>query len=203
MQRIDVEASEIWDYSLEHEDELSRNQHLMAENDDYGMEVWLTMVNGSPELIVECDGNEIYREDIFNEKDAKRTADRIYDDYLSIKAIETMTDSEDKTVYIEDESEEEYDDEQMLIDEREEEIDAAVRDLVNIVSDTGCYNLTDEAVDGLKEHFLEYMHRKFGISIYRPMYLEDADTGEDYFTEYPYDDMVFEDDNPIYKQDKN
>ena len=203
MQKIDVESSEIWDYSLEHEDELSRNQHLMAENDDYGMEVWLTMVNGSPELIVECDGNEIYREDIFNEKDAKRTTDRIYDDYLSIKAIETMTDSEDKTVYIEDESEEEYDDEQMLIDEREEEIDAAVRDFVNIVSDTGCYNLTDEAVDDLKEHFLEYMHRKLGISIYRPMYLEDADTGEDYFTEYPYDDMVFEDDNPIYKQDKN
>lgn len=203
MQKIDVESSEIWDYSLEHEDELSRNQHLMAENDDYGMEVWLTMANGSPELIVECDGNEIYREDIFNEKDAKRTADRIYDDYLSIKAIETMTDSEDKTVYIEDESEEEYDDEQMLIDEREEEIDAAVRDFVNIVSDTGCYNLTDETVDDLKEHFLEYMHRKLGISIYRPMYLEDADTGEDYFTEYPYDDMVFEDDNPIYKQDKN
>jgi hypothetical protein len=203
MQKIDVESSEIWDYSLEHEDELSRNQHLMAENDDYGMEVWLTMANGSPELIVECDGNEIYREDIFNEKDAKRTADRIYDDYLSIKAIETMTDSEDKTVYTEDESEEEYDDEQMLIDEREEEIDAAVRDFVNIVSDTGCYNLTDEAVDDLKEHFLEYMHRKLGISIYRPMYLEDADTGEDYFTEYPYDDMVFEDDNPIYKQDKN
>lgn len=203
MQRIDVESSEIWDYSLEHEDELSKNQHLMAENDDYGMEVWLTMANGSPELIVECDGNEIYREDIFNEKDAKRTADRIYDDYLSFKAIETMTDSEDKTVYIEDESEDEYDDEQMLIDEREEEIDAAVRDLVNIVSDTGCYNLTDEAVDDLKEHFLEYMHRKLGISIYRPMYLEDADTGEDYFTEYPYDDMVFEDDNPIYKQDKN
>ena len=203
MQKIDVESSEIWDYSLEHEDELSKNQHLMAENDDYGMEVWLTMANGSPELIVECDGNEIYREDIFNEKDAKRTADRIYDDYLSIKAIETMTDSEDKTVYIEDESEDEYDDEQMLIDEREEEIDAAVRDLVNIVSDTGCYTLTDEAVDDLKEHFLEYMHRKLGISIYRPMYLEDADTGEDYFTEYPYDDMVFEDDNPIYKQDKN
>ena len=203
MQKIDVESSEIWDYSLEHEDELSRNQHLMAENDDYGMEVWLTMANGSPELIVECDGNEIYREDIFNEKDAKRTADRIYDDYLSIKAIETMTDSEDKTVYVEDESEEEYDDEQMLIDEREEEIDAAVRDFVNIVSDTGCYNLRDVAVDYLKEHFLEYMHRKLGISIYRPMYLEDADTGEDYFTEYPYDDMVFEDDNPIYKQDKN
>lgn len=122
---------------------------------------------------------------------------------MSIKAIETLMDTEDNTVYVEDDSEEEYDDEQMLIDEREEEIDSAVREFVNIVSDTGCYNLTDEAMDDLKEHFLEYMYRKWGIGIYRPMYLEDADTGEDYFTEYPYDDMVFEDDNPIYKQDKN
>lgn len=203
MQRIDVEPSEIWEYSLDHEDELLTTQHLMAKNDDYGTEIWLTMVSGSPELIVECDGSEIYREDIFNERDAKKTAERLYDEYLSIKAIETMIDAEDNTVYVEDDPEEEYDDEQMLINEREEEIDAAVRDLVNIVSDTGCYNLTDEAVDNLKEHFLEYMYRKWGISIYRPMYLEDDDTGEDYFTEYPYDDMVFEDDNPIYKQDKN
>lgn len=202
MQRIDVESSEIWEYSLDHEDELLTKQHLMAKNDDYGTEVWLTMVSGSPELIVECDGVEVYREDILNERDAKKTADRLYDQYLSIKAIETMIDSEDKTVYIEDESDEE-DDEQMLIEEREDEIDMAIRDFVNTVSDTGCYNLTDEAMDDLKEHFLEYMHRKWGISIYRPMYLEDADTGEDYFTEYPYDDMVFEDDNPIYKQDKN
>lgn len=204
MQRIEVEPSEIWEYSLEHEDELLTKQHLMAQNDDYGMEIWLTMVSGSTELIVECDGSEVYREDILNERDAKKTADRLYEDYLSIKAIETLTDSEDNTVYVEDtseedDSEEEYDDDQMLIDEREEEIDSAVRELVNIVSDTGCYNLTDEAVDDLKEHFLEYMHRKWGISIYRPMYLEDADTSEDYFTEYPYDDMVFEDDNPIYK----
>lgn len=203
MQNIDVEASEIWDYCLNHQEALSRNQHLMAENPDYGMEVWLTMINGSPELIVECDGSEIYREDILNEKDAKKTADRIYEDYLSIKAIETLTDDgnmtvdEDTTVYIEDEE----DDEQSLIDEREDEIELSVRDFVSVVSDTGCYNIEDEVIDDLKEHFLEYMYRKWGIGIYRPMYLEDADTGEDYFTEYPYDDLVYEDNNPIYKQE--
>lgn len=203
MQNIDVTASEIWDYCLNHQEALSRNKHLMAENPDYGMEVWLTMINGSPELIVECDGNEIYREDILNEKDAKRTADRIYEDYLSIKAIETLTDDgnttvyEDTTVYVEDEE----DDEQSLIDEREDEIELSVRDFVSVVSDTGCYNIEDEVIDDLKEHFLEYMYRKWGIGIYRPMYLEDADTGEDYFTEYPYDDLVYEDDNPIYKQE--
>ena len=109
MQNIDVEASDIWDYCLDHQEELAKNQHLMAENPDYGMEVWVTMVNGSPELVVECDGSEIYREDILNEKDAKKTADRIYEDYLSIKAIETLTGDgnttvyEDTTVYIEDE----------------------------------------------------------------------------------------------------
>ena len=137
-----------------------------------GMEVWLTMINGSPELIVECDGSEIYREDILNEKDAKKTADRIYEDYLSIKAIETLTDDGDTTVYIEDEE----DDEQSLIDEREDEIELSVRDFVSVVSDTGCYNIEDEVIDDLKEHFLEYMYRKWGIGIYRPMYLEDTDT---------------------------
>lgn len=197
MQNIDVTASEIWDYCLNHQEALSRNQNLMAENPDYGMEVWLTMINGSPELIVECDGSEIYREDILNEKDAKKTADRIYEDYLSIKAIETLTDDGDTTVYVEDEE----DDEQSLIDEREDEIELSVRDFVSVVSDTGCYNIEDEVIDDLKEHFLEYMYRKWGIGIYRPMYLEDADTGEDYFTEYPYDDLVYEDDNPIYKQE--
>lgn len=203
MQNIDVEASDIWDYCLDHQEELAKNQHLMAENPDYGMEVWVTMVNGSPELVVECDGSEIYREDILNEKDAKKTADRIYEDYLSIKAIETLTDDgnttvyEDTTVYIEDEE----DDDQSLIDEREDEIDLAIRDFICVVSDAGDYNIEDEVIDDLKEHFLEYMYRKWGIGIYRPMYLEDADTGEDYFTEYPYDDLVYEDDNPIYKQD--
>lgn len=38
MQNIDVTASEIWDYCLNHQEALSRNQHLMAENPDYGME---------------------------------------------------------------------------------------------------------------------------------------------------------------------
>ena len=88
-----------------------------------------------------------------------------------------------------------------MIDEREDEIELSVRDFVSVVSDTGCYNIEDEVIDDLKEHFLEYMYRKWGIGIYRPMYLEDTDTGEDYFTEYPYDDLVYEDDNPIYKQE--
>ena len=190
MQDIMIDSSELWDYCEENEDTLLTAQHMIAENPDYGMSVWITCESGSPEIIVESDDIEIYREEILNEKDAKRTADRIYEEYLSIKAIETVTEAEDDgTVYVDDEDE----DNQVLINEREDDLDAAVMEFVNIVSDTGCYNIKDEVLDDLKEHFLEYMHKTWGIGIYRPMYLEDVDTGVEYFTEYPYEDMVFDD----------
>lgn len=193
MQDIMIDSSELWDYCEENEDTLLTTQHMIAENPDYGMSVWITCENGSPEIIVESDEVEIYREDILNEKDANRTADRIYEEYLSIKAIETITEDEDDgTVYVDDDEDE---DNQVLINEREDDLDAAVMEFVNIVSDTGCYNIEDEVLDDLKEHFLEYMHKTWGIGIYRPMYLEDVDTGEEYFTEYPYEDMVFDDED--------
>lgn len=192
MQDIMIDSSELWDYCEENEDTLLTAQHMIAENPDYGMSVWITCESGSPEIIVESDDIEIYREEILNEKDAKRTADRIYEEYLSIKAIETVTEVEDDgTVYVDDEDE----DNQVLINEREDDLDAAVMEFVNIVSDTGCYNIKDEVLDDLKERFLEYMHKTWGIGIYRPMYLEDVDTGEEYFTEYPYEDMVFDDED--------
>lgn len=192
MQDIMIDSSELWDYCEENEDTLLTAQHMIAENPDYGMSVWITCESGSPEIIVESDDIEIYREEILNEKDAKRTADRIYEEYLSIKAIETVTEAEDDgTVYVDDEDE----DNQVLINEREDDLDAAVMEFVNIVSDTGCYNIKDEVLDDLKEHFLEYMHKTWGIGIYRPMYLEDVDTGEEYFTEYPYEDIVFDDED--------
>ena len=193
MQDITVEASELWDYCEENEDDLATNQHLIAENKEYGMKVWVTCINGSPEIVVEEDDSEIYREDIFNKKDAKRTADKIYEEYLSIKAIEKVTEVEnDGTVYIDDDEDKENQD---LINEREDDLDAAVMEFVNVVSDIGCYNIEDEVLDDLKEHFLEYMHKTWGIGIYRPMYLEDVDTGEEYFTEYPYEGIVFDDED--------
>jgi hypothetical protein len=43
------------------------------------------------------------------------------------------------------------------------------------------------------------MARKWGLMIRRPMFLED-EAGEEFFEEFPYDCIEFEDeDNPIYK----
>ena len=89
------------------------------------------------------------------------------------------------------------------ITEREDELDQAVMDFLATVLGEGFYDLDSdsngEIVEDCKEHFLEYIARKFSISIYRPMYLEDED-GTDFYTDTPYENMVFDDeDNPIYK----
>lgn len=55
MQDIIIDSSELWDYCEENEDTLLTTQHMIAENPDYGMSVWITCESGSPEIIVESD----------------------------------------------------------------------------------------------------------------------------------------------------
>ena len=85
---------------------------------------------------------------------------------------------------------------------REEELDSLIWDFVMGVFGGDTYtdfDCTGEVLDDLKDHFLEYMYRKHGFDIYRPMVLEDED-GTEFFEEYPYEHMVFDDeDNPMYK----
>ena len=91
-----------------------------------------------------------------------------------------------------------------MIAERELELDDAFTMLLDtlIEEDLGLFfgAEADEILEDIKDHTLEYLYRKHGISVRRPMVLEDEETNEDFFEEYPYDSMVFEDeDNPLYK----
>ena len=95
-------------------------------------------------------------------------------------------------------------DQEDMISERELELDEAISLLLDTVLEEDAVMFfgteTDEVCEDLKDHILEYLYRKHGISVRRPMVLEDTETGEEFFEEYPYDSMVFEDeDNPLYK----
>ena len=72
--------------------------------------------------------------------------------------------------------------------------------MIDILGDSYFEDDIDDAIVDVKEHMLEYMARKPGLLIYRPMYLEDED-GKDFYSEYPYEEMIFEDCNPIYDPD--
>ena len=130
-----------------------------------------------------------------SETDAEKTCSKIYDEYLTDKVVDILTE-------IAEDEEESLLEQQDAIEEREMELDIAVSEFISAVLGGDAYLDSedyDDIIEDCKDHFLEYLARKHGLDIFRPMVLEDED-GEDFYEEYPYDCMEFDDeDNPIYQ----
>ena len=201
MVEISVQSSGVWDYFQKNRQKLKTHMHQIARELDYGIEIFVTEESGCPSIVVTADDSQIYEEVVVDEKDCEETVAKVYNRYLTHNSIlSTMIGDED----------EEYEEGQMseleiqeTIEDRELELDDAV--YAFLASAVGSYYDTDIAnkniddiVDDLKEHFLEYIARKHNLPVYRPMFLEFED-GVEELCEYPYENMEFEDDNPIYK----
>lgn len=195
-EQITVTPSEVWNYYYAHKQDLKTHMHLIASNEDYGVEIYITDENNDPCIVVTADDRQVFSDTAITLKDCGDLATKVYDDYLTDKALDILTTPA--------EQEEELTEEE-AINLRESEIDCAVYNFLTEVLE-GYVDLdsrhTDEICDDLKEHFLEYMYRKHDLPIRRPMYLifdEDGKEVEE-FVEFPYEEMEFEDeDNPIYK----
>lgn len=200
MTEIIIEACDVWDYAHEHMDVLMEKRHIIARNDDFGVEVIISVEDdGAPYLAVEVDDEEEFGKILTDRVQANLVARQIYDEYLTSKVYETLGLSGEENT-------DNADDDDMLleeieIEEREDELDTIVENFVEQVMSgdiTTIKEVDEEVLKDLKEHFLEYMARKHKIEIFRPMYLYDK-SGEKHFTEYPYENMVFEDEgNPVY-----
>lgn len=191
---ITIEASDVWGYFCKHKDELSKFMHQIAENKEYGTVVFVTEESGLPSIVVTADGAQVYEEMAVSESDCAKTVRKIYEDYLTDKVIATLGDEGGVDL-----TEMEIED---MITEREDELDLAVMDFMTVALDGYVDDNSpdfDDICSDLKEHFLEYMARKHGLLVRRPMWLEYED-GTEEFEEYPYENMEFDDeDNPIYK----
>lgn len=186
---IIVPPSEVWAYFHAHKNELGTDMNLIAESEDNITGIYITETDGDPQFIVEnC--NEVIDEDMAVTKtDCETTAAMLYAEYVG------FTEEEDLSSDFESESENE------IIMKREDELDVLFQNMViDILGDSYFEDDIDDAIVDVKEHMLEYMARKHGLLIYRPMYLEDED-GKDFYSEYPYEEMIFEDCNPIYDPD--
>lgn len=190
-EKITVLASEVWGYFQDSKEDLESYMHQIAGNPEYGVEIFVTEDSGLPRIVVTQDDVQVYEETAVSEHDCKKTVEQIYDNYLTSKVV-TMLASDEVPTTMEDDD---------VIDEREVELDNAVFDFV-MTAVSGSYFDTpefDDILEDCKEHFLEYMARKHGIPVYRPMILE-YDDGTEELSEYPYEDMEFDDpDNPLYK----
>lgn len=192
--KVFVSASEVWGYFWKHKSEFEKSMHKIAGNEEFGVEIFVTETEEYPTVIVTVDDEEVLVKKAFNERDCEEVVREIYDDYLTSKVLKVLSGSVD-----DDLSEIEL---EGMIMEREDELSSAVCEFIEAVVPNEFEALVDdldEAVEDIKDHFLEYLARKYGFNIYRPMFLEYED-GKEELSEYPYKDMIFDDeDNPIYK----
>lgn len=185
--KIYVEAADVWSYYEKHKGELHNATKVVAEREEYGVEIILTTVtdtDGSdqPIIVAMVDDEEIAEAMVFDYYDCRNMVKMFYEDYcLSDEFLSEML--EETISYTTSEQSE-------IIEDRENEIDDAIYALM----DTLVQNMeemtddTNELCDDVKDHICEYLYKKHGISIYRPMYLECED-GTDEFCKFPYDEM--------------
>lgn len=194
--KITVLAPDVWGYFQENKADLESHMHQIATNPEYGVEIFVTEDSDLPSIVVTADDVQLYKEIAVNERDCKETVEKIYDDYLTSKVVTLLSGSEDIDDYL---TALDIDD---MIEERESELDTAIYELVLTAMQGSYYDDYtsdfDDILEDCKEHFLEYMARKHGLPIYRPMILE-YDDGTEEMSEFPYEDMEFDDpDNPLY-----
>lgn len=192
---VTVGSANVVEFFKQHQYELACEYETIAENEDCGIVIYLSSTNGRPTVTVLADEDQI-SEIITGIESLENVVRTTYDTYLSEQAVISLMTKEGDV--------EDIDEDELIrdeIDERESEIDAAVDDFLGIIAQTYGFtddNTIDEIHDDVKEHFLEYLYRKHKLEIYRPMILED-ENGEDFFEEYPYECMEFDDEtNPIY-----
>lgn len=193
---IVLSASEVWEYFQTHKEDLEKHMHLIASNPEYGTEVYITEDTGFPNIVVTADGQQVYERVTISDVDCNKTVEEVYSKYLTANAVFELTDAED---YLYADA---NDDVEEIINEREDALYGAVYDFLSLASDE-YFDFdspdVDDIIEDCKEHFLEYIARKHGVRVYRPMVLEYND-GTEEVSDFPYEDMEFDDpDNPLYK----
>lgn len=194
MQLINYEASEIWEIFQKRKEYFRAHMEVIAENPEYDVVIYLSEeergTNMFPNIVVYIDNNEEYSEVAVSQYDCEHTVKEIYAEFLDEeRLINHMLER--------DEEDRELDEEQDMIETRETELYDAAADFLDILLNETLehivgYQEAEETREDLIDHICQYLYEEHGLSVYRPMILEDED-GEEFFEEFPYDCMIFED----------
>lgn len=194
MQKIIIAPEDVWAFFEENLHDLEETMVEIAENAEYGVTVYLMDDHGFPGIVVDADGATVYGDFVTTPKDCADTVSEIYENFLSSKAVDNLS-----GIDIRADEDEQYSlfDLEDDIETRELEIEDALWTFLDVVTNT-CASLemidTDAVFEDIKEHFLEYLGRVHGLPVYRPMFLTD-ENGEEFYEEYPYECMIFDDDS--------
>ena len=62
MSRIIISEAEVWDYFQDCKDDLKSHMHKIAENTEYGIEIFVTEDSGLPSIVVTADNVQVFEE---------------------------------------------------------------------------------------------------------------------------------------------
>lgn len=194
MRAIYIAASNVWDYFLQNKGALKLNDEVIACNEETGVVIAISNQSDYCVITVTVDDRPVLEETVTNAEGCKRTVGEIYDSYFYSMSGLTSAEIGKQMQFADTDLHEDPDELSLdeVIEYREAELNDAIFDLLNIVTnDQISYAKESTICEEVKDYILEYLAREHGLSVYRPMFLED-EKGE-FFEEYPYEVMEFDD----------
>lgn len=145
-----ITADNILDYFFENIEALSKQYRMVASNEEQGVEVYMAEENGFPCFSVEVDGEEVYAVETCSYSEAEVTYEELYAMYVYPEMDYESTESDD--------------------DDRRNEIDGAVEDLLAVLIDGDPYKegLSQCDIDIIASLVEQYLFDQYGISVRHP-----------------------------------
>lgn len=182
---IRVNASDIWNYCVEWQEELETGMHEVACNHDLGIAVFVTvdeLDSAYFAMVVVQDEQELLYEIFGNDEEAFETAEYVYEEYIDQSVASILGHSRDYYINEED-----------RIYERECELDDATQNFLDVAYSQAKFDGYELECQGLKKHLLEiknhflaFLAHEYDAGIYRPCHMVD-ENGEAFIENYPYE----------------
>lgn len=197
-EKVYLKPEDIWVFFCRNKGRLEREMVEVASSSSGEYTVYLTMdVSLHPRFFVYEYGNDevpVHEEWCVNETDTENTAIRLYKEYVYLDLVSEANDDtgdDEDGVSIDDE-----------IYQRDDELKLAMVDFLSCVlqksnSDDVIGEYGESFVLEVLDHVLEYISYDHCIPIFRPMFVEDPETGDEVFEEFPYVGVCDHDELPV------
>lgn len=143
-------VDELWDYFCDNRRELADNLHLIANDEEQGVEIYITEEKGFPAFSVEVDGEEVYTVNSCSYIDAEKIYDTLLTTYIYPNSdYENIVDDDD---------------------ERVREITGAVEDMLSTLleADPCEAGISPQEIDEITSMIEEHLCDEYGFSIRHP-----------------------------------
>lgn len=190
--KIHVKPEEVWNFYQRNAEQLAEQMVSIAENEDTGMNVYLTEDSDTPQLVVTDNNDKVVHEEyLVSQRDAEHSAKKIYEKY--VVPVDASSDEDDDEEITRSDMED-------AIYEREDEILMAFEDFLEVLMEESRDILYDgyhdKQFDDLLNKVVRLIATESPVRVRRPMFLTDEATGLEVYAEYPYEEYDF-DDNEI------